>query len=107
MIIAVVAVRVMQVIVHKIIGVIAVRNRFVTTANAMPVRFVMTTAGMLWCAVVRIFFAHFESMLVKVTFVRTMQMPVMGVINVSVMLDAHVPAIRAVDMFVSLVDFVF
>lgn len=85
----------MQVAVHDVIDVIAVRHGFMATAVAVQMtRFV--ARALVRRAAFGILPRHFEAMLVVMAFVRVMQMPVVQVIDMAVVLDRGVAAIRAV-----------
>ena len=89
-------VRTMQVSLHQIIYMIAVRYRLVSTALAMQMAELMSSADMACRAGCRICRRHLKRVFVKVTFMRMMQMPVMQVIHVALMQDRRVAAVRAV-----------
>ena len=97
MIVAVVAVTVVQPAADQIIHVIAVRHLFV------PAAFVTAeTRGLV--AVGRIRRRHRQHAFVEMFFVRRVQMTVVQVVDVSVVIDPRVPAMLAVDMRMSLVN---
>jgi hypothetical protein len=85
-VVAVVAIRMMQMTLHQVIDVIPVRNRFVTAANSMLMRFVMTTASVLGRADVGVLIADLQFVLINMTCMGVMQMPVVNVIDMPVML---------------------
>jgi hypothetical protein len=85
-VVAVVAIRMMQMTLHQVINVIPVRNRLVTAANSMLMRFVMTTTSVLGRADVGILIANLKSVLINTTCMGMMQMPVVNVIDMPVML---------------------
>ena len=93
-IVAVVAVRMMQVAVHEIIDVIAVRDRFVAATGAVDMRGVVAGAGR--GVAVGIRGADFDDVLIDMPRVRMMQMPVVQVIDVPVVLHRSVAAVGAV-----------
>ncbi|MEX3690629.1 hypothetical protein AB3X91_16100 [Paraburkholderia sp. BR14263] len=105
MVIAVVAVRVVEMAVDQIIDVIAMRYRFVSAARAVDVaRFMATAVG---CAFVRILCADLDPVFVDVIAVRMMQMAVMQIVYVVAMPDGGVSAARAMLMLmVSVMRFV-
>ena len=94
-------VRMMQVSLHQIIYMIPVRYRLVSTAPAMNMAGLMSPADMACRAGCRICRRHLKRVFVKVTFMGMMQMTVMQVIDVALMQDRRVPAVRAV--YVSMV----
>ena len=89
-------VRMMQVSLHQIIYMIPVRYGLVSTALAMQMAELMSSADMACRAGCRICRRHLKRVFVKVTFMRMMQMPVMQVIHVALMQDRRVAAVRAV-----------
>jgi hypothetical protein len=92
-VVAVIAVRMVQVAVDEIVDVIPMRHRFMAAPRSVNVaRLVAATARR---ALVRIFGAHFELVLVYVIGVRMMQMTVMQIINVIVVLDRSMSTVRA------------
>lgn len=106
MIIAVAVVRVMQMAVHDVIDVVAVRHGFMAAAVAVQMaRFV--ARALMRRAAFRILGAHFEAMLIVVAFVRMMQMPVVQVIDVAVVLNRGVTAARAMRVIGMIVLDVF
>jgi hypothetical protein len=97
-VVAVIAVRMVQVAVDEIVDVIPVRHCFMAASWSVNVaRVVAATARR---ALVRIFGAHFELMLVYMIAVRMMQMTVMQIINVIVVLDRSMSTVRAMLMVV-------
>ncbi|MDB5785387.1 MAG: hypothetical protein JWQ50_5302 [Caballeronia mineralivorans] len=93
MVVAVIAVRMVQVAVDEIVDVIPVRHRFMAAPWSVNVARLVTAAARR--AFVRIFGAHFELMLVYMIAVRMMQMTVMQIINVIVVLDRSMSTVRA------------
>ncbi|WP_277043388.1 hypothetical protein [Caballeronia mineralivorans] len=92
-VVAVIAVRMVQVAVDEIVDVIPVRHRFMAAPWSVNVARLVTAAARR--AFVRIFGAHFELMLVYMIAVRMMQMTVMQIINVIVVLDRSMSTVRA------------
>jgi len=75
MIVAVSCVRVMEMAVHQVIGVIAMRHGFVITVRSMRVACVVAAALVTVRAVRRVLGAHFQRVLVNVVFMRVMGWP--------------------------------
>jgi hypothetical protein len=98
-IIAMIAVRMMQPAVHEIVNMIAMRDLLMAAAWTMYVRAVQF--GRALCG---ISCAHRDDMFVDVTLVHMVEMAVMEIIDVPIMSDCGVPAIRA--MLVSVVGVV-
>lgn len=96
MIIAMAVVRMMQVALHEIVNMITMRYSFVTTTRAMNMPCFVTITVVLWGANIRVGRTDGDTMFVHMAFVRVMQMAVMQVINVTIMFDGDMAAIRAV-----------
>ena len=103
MVVAVPAVRVVQVPVHEVVGVVAVGDGLVPAARAVDVAGLVRVAAVLGGAPVGMLGAHVEHELVDVRLVRAVQGPVVQVVDVVAVLDGRVPAAGAVDVPVLLV----
>jgi hypothetical protein len=101
-VVAVIAMRMMQVAFHQIIGVIAVRDRFVAAAGAVAMFFVVASAIVARSTCRGICSADGQPVLLDTGFGHMVQMAVMEIVYVSVMFDACVAAIRPVLVSVSL-----
>jgi hypothetical protein len=99
-IVAVGAVRMMQVAIDEIVGVAAVRDRFVSAGGAMAVAFLVSAAIVVRRACLRIVPVHVELMLFHAPVADMMEMPVMQVVDMSLVFDGRVAAVGAVLMFV-------
>jgi hypothetical protein len=97
-IVAVVAVRMVQVSVDQIIGVISMRHHFVTAARSVPMSRVVSAAAVLRGAPIGIRFAYFNYMFVNVIFMRIMEMTVVKVVDVAVVPNRDMTAVGSVDM---------
>jgi hypothetical protein len=97
-VVTVIAVRMVQVAVDEIVDVIPMRHRFMAAPRSVNVARLVAAAARR--ALVRIFGAHFEPVLVYMIAVRMMQMPVMQIINMIVVLDGSMSAVRAMLMVV-------
>jgi len=102
-IVAMVAVRMMQVAVHEVIDMIAVRDRLVAAAEAVDVRGVVARAGR--SVTVGIRGADFDDVLIDMTPMRMMQMPVVQIVDMPVVFDGGVAAAGAVFVVVIGMDF--
>lgn len=100
MIVAVVAVRMMQPAVDKVIEVIAVRNHLVSAIDVVTL-----AVNRLALAGIRV--AYLDTVFVVMIFVRMMQVAVVQVIDMSPVLDTRMTTVLAVNMLVSVVYFVF
>jgi hypothetical protein len=92
MIVAVVAVQMVQVPTHQIIHVVAMRRALVPAIGAMGVLAAVRFAVMLRRAVVRVRFTYRNEVFVNVIAVHMMQMAIMEIVDMPVMTDLHVAA---------------
>jgi hypothetical protein len=92
-IVAVIAVRMMEPAVNQIIDMIAMRDGFVPAIGAVLVR-----AASLRRAAHRVFGIDRDHMLIDVIVMHVMKVAVVNVIHMTIMLDCGVPAVRAVLM---------
>ncbi len=95
-IVTVVTVRMMQVTIHKIIDVVAMGNGFVSTAGTVDVIGVVTVARVLRRAVCGVLGVHVERVTFDAVVSRMMQVTIVEVVDVVVVLDGLVTAIRTV-----------
>ena len=101
MIVAVVAVLVVQATVDDVVGVIAVRYGFVAATFAVNV----AVAGVNRMAAVRVGFIDAQCMLVVVAVVLMVQVAVVQIIDVAFVFDGSVAAVCAVNVIMMLVGF--
>jgi hypothetical protein len=80
-IVAVIAVRMVQMIADAIIDMIAVGHRLVTTARAVNMSGVVTAAAMVGGASIRVRGRHLDHMLIDMAFMRVVQMALMQIID--------------------------
>ena len=92
MVVAVTAVRMMQVIANPVIGVVAVRDRLVATTWAVDMGGVVTAAAVTRGAAVRVLGRYLDHVLVDVTLVRVMEMTFMQVVDVPLVAHRRVAA---------------
>jgi hypothetical protein len=102
-IVAVVAVRVVQVAVDEVVDVIAMRHRLVPAARPVLMPRLVPLAAMLGCAAVGVLVRHLDHVLVDVIVVRMMQVTVVQVVDVILMANGGVTAIGAVAVRMALV----
>jgi len=96
-----VAVRMMQVAVDQVVDMIAMRNRFMSTAGAMHVTGLVASAGMSLRAFIGVCFADLDHVLFHATVgVLMMQMTVVQVIGMAVVIHSRVAAVFAMLMIV-------
>lgn len=107
MIVAVVAVRMVQVALDEVVHVVAVGHGFVAAPRAVLVAGGVALAVVIRSACVGILRADLDHMLVIVALVGVMEVAVVQIVNVTVVFDGSVPAAGAVDMLVVWMDYVF
>ncbi len=104
MVIAMIAMGMMQMSIDQIIDVITVRHSFVSAIGTMYVTCIMTTATVRWRASVGIGFGNVDFVFDDLTvLVNVVQVTVVQVVDVVAMLDSSVFTIGAVLMVVILV----
>ena len=101
MVVAVIAVLVMQTAVDDVVDVIAVRYSFVAATFAVNV----AVAGVNRMAAVRVGFIDTQSMLVVVAVVLMVQVAVVQIIDVAFVLDGSVAAVCVVNVVMMFVGF--
>ena len=94
MVVAMIAVRMMQPPVHEIIGMVTVRNRLVTATRPMP----MAGASDLRRAGRRICRPHRYDMFIDMVAVHMMQMAVMQIVDMAIVSNRGMPATRTMLM---------
>ena len=97
-VVAVIAVRVVQVVIDEIVDVIAVRHGFVPAARAMDVVGRMTGAAMVRRALVGIRVRDLDHVLIDVVVVHVMKVPIMQVVHMIAVTDGRVAAHGTVQM---------
>jgi hypothetical protein len=98
-VVAVVAVRMMQAAIDQVIEMIAVRHLFVSATLVLALARRRRT-------VVRVCRAYRQNVLIIMAFVCRVQTAIVQKIDVAVMPNARMPAVLAVDVLVMVVDFV-
>ena len=101
-----------QVAIHQIIHMVAMRYGFMPATGTVHVAGFMSAARVAAGAILRILRRHRQDMLVKVAFVRMMQMPVVQVVDMVFMLNRRVPApgpmnVRMIFVYVMFHIYVF
>ena len=91
-----VAMRMMQVALYQVVDMVAMGHPFMAAIRTMNVPFIVTGAVMVSRASVGIRCVHFEHVLIDMIPVHMVQVPVMQVVDVPVMADGLVPAVRPV-----------
>ena len=103
-VVAVAVVRVMEMALDEIVGMVAVRNRLVSAAGAVGV--VVAMLGVVVVVSVRVRAAHFDGVLLDGSIVfLVVEVDVVEIVGVAVVLHCGVFAVRAVDVVVSGVYF--
>ena len=100
MVIAVVTVRMVQMAVHQVIDMIAMRHQLMAAARAVHMACGVTGALVAWRAALGIVGAHRQAVLVDVIAVHMVQVTVMQIVNVAIVLDRRMATARLVLMFV-------
>jgi hypothetical protein len=103
-VIAVVSVRVVEVAVDQVVDVVAVRNGRMAAVGPMHMAFLVPAAVMGGSAAIGVGGIDLENVLIDVTGVRMVQVAIVQIIHMSVMLDSHVAAARAVLVVVVCVN---
>lgn len=97
-IVAMVAMRMMQVAINQIVHMVAMRHRFMAASGSMLVVCIVTSATMLRSALVGIGRADLDDMLIDMVAMHVMEMPVVEVVDMAVMQDGRMTAIRTMNM---------
>lgn len=105
-IVAVVVVRVVQVPIHQIIDVIAMRHGFMAAVWTVHMARFVSATRVIRRADHRVAVVHCERVLIHVVAVRRVQMPVVQVVHMIVVHNGCVSAVLAVHMRMTFVDFV-
>jgi hypothetical protein len=104
MIVAVRAVRVVEVTFHQVVGVVAVRNGFVSAIGPVFVGHLVRPAIVFRGARSRVFRAYRDCVFVKMVTVRAVKVPVMKVVLVAVVLHGSVSTVRTMHVRVRFVN---
>jgi hypothetical protein len=94
MIVAMIAVRVMQMAGDAVIDMITVRHRLMAATRAMHMAGLMAAAAMVGCTAVRIVAGYLDHMLVDMAGMRVVQMAVMQIVDMTAMPHRRVAAAR-------------
>ena len=103
-VVAVATVSVMEVAVHQVVHVIAVRHGFVPASGAMLVACLVGTAPVIGGAVSRVRPADRELVLVHVARVGMMEVAIVQIVGMALVTHSHVTAVFPVDMLVAFVS---
>lgn len=97
MIVAMLFVLMVKPSIHQVISVVAVRYRFMAAVRPMDVA-VVAFGILAFCAAIRIPVVHLDHMLVHVPLVRVVQMTIVQIIDVPLVADCDMAAIRPVPV---------
>jgi hypothetical protein len=97
-VVAVIAVRMVEMAGDAIVHVVAVRHRLVATVGAVLMACLMPTAAMVRGAAVGILVRDLDHMLVDVTFVRVVEVAVVQIVDMVAVMHRSVSAARSVLM---------
>jgi hypothetical protein len=103
-VIAVIAVNVMQMTGNQVVHVIAVGNYLVSATCAMLVTFLMALANVMGSTTCRVGSGGFDHVFINMAFMHEMQMSVVQIINVAVVFYSGMSAVGTMLMCVLLVD---
>jgi len=106
-VVAVAAMRVMEMSVDEIVDVVAMRDGLVAATSSMPVSGIVTGADVAGCTSRRIGAAHFDHMLIEMIVVRLMEVAVVKIVHVIAVLDGDMAATGSVNMVMPLVNLMF
>ena len=98
MIIAVTIVGMVQVTIDKIVDVIPMGHRLVTTSWTVNMIFFVSGATMVRGTGIRVFFGHIQPVLVYVVIVHMVEMPIVEIVDMVSMSNGCVPTIWAMHM---------
>jgi hypothetical protein len=100
-VIAVAAMRMVQMVVYQVVGVVAVRHRFVPALRTVLVPLDMSPAIVLRRTSRCVRGIHGEAMLLNTATAHVVEMPIVQVIDMAIVLDGRVPATGAVLVIVT------
>ena len=96
--VAVSAVRMVQMTLHQVVNMVAMRHGLVAAVSPVSVGLLMGAAAVVRRAFLRIRRAHFNLMVVHMTAVGVMQVAIVKIIGVAVVFHRGVPAVWAMQM---------
>lgn len=102
-IVAVTAVRMVQVAAHEIVSVASVRHTLVAAVGPVHVVLLVGAACVVWCTVRPVCARGIERVFVHMVAVNVMQVAIVQIVRVPVVLHRHVAASRSVRVRVSVV----
>ena len=103
-IVAMIAMRMVQAAIDQIIDVIAMGHRLMAAIRPMHMAGIMALAGLAVVAAVRVLGADLDDMLIDMIAMRVMEVPIVKIIHMVAMADGGMAAILTVLMRVIVVD---
>ena len=97
-IIAMIAMRMVQMPIDQIIYVVTMRNRRMSAARSMSMRRIVSATAMLWRAAHRILFSYFDHVYIDLTTTRIIQMAVVQIVDVTLMANRDVTTVGTVGV---------
>jgi hypothetical protein len=97
-IIAMIAMRMVQVSINQIIDVVPMWNRLMTAARPMPMRRIMSATTVLWRTSIGIRCSYFDYVFIDTPVMHMMQMAVVEIIDVALMSNRDMTAAWTVDV---------
>jgi hypothetical protein len=97
-IVAVIAVGMVEAPVYQVINVVSMRNRLMAAAGAMAMRLIMSGSAMLWVAPFRIRGANFNHVFLGAPLFHVLKMAMIKIINVILVLNGNMAAARTMHM---------
>ena len=94
-----IAMRMVQLSIHQVIGMVPMRDSFVTASRAVPVACVMSADATSLRASGGVGSAHLDHMFVNVILMRVMQVTVVKIIDMAIMPNSGMPTAGAVHMW--------
>jgi len=104
-IVAMTTVRMVEVTVHQVVGMVAVRNRLVSAIRPMYMAFLVPSAIVVRGTRCRVFSTYGDLVLVNMITVRVVEVPIVKIVLMAVVLHGRMPAVRTMDVSVCFVYF--
>lgn len=102
-----VTVRMVQMTVHQVVGVISVRHRLVSTIGTVFMALVVASAIMLRSTPRWVFSAHADLVFVNMVTMRVVKVPIVKIVVMTLVLYGHVSTVRTVYVIVPFVNLMF
>lgn len=98
MVVAVAIVRVMEVTIHEIVDVVAVRDGRMPAVGTMDMPGIVAVARVVWRTLCRVGAVHVQDMLIHMVAVRMVEVPIVEVVDVVIVRDGSMPTVGPVDV---------